>query len=97
MRIYPALLAPAVGLAFTGAAALLSPSVRAAADATATMIEVDGEAARFWTRWRGPSGQGLVKTGKYTDKWSPTDGVKWKVPVPGRGHSSPIIWGTTSS
>ncbi len=93
MRIYPALLAPAVGLAFTGAAALLSPSVRAAADATATMIEVDGEAARFWTRWRGPSGQGLVKTGKYTDKWSPTAGVKWKVPVAGRGHSSPIIWG----
>ena len=61
--------------------------------ADVAMIEVEGEGAKYWTRWRGPSGQGLVTTGKYTDKWSPTAGVKWKVPVPGRGHSSPIIWG----
>ena len=59
---------------------------------TVSMIEVEGEGAKYWTRWRGPSGQGLVKAGKYTDKWSATDGVKWKVPVPGRGHSSPIVW-----
>jgi outer membrane protein assembly factor BamB len=61
--------------------------------AEVSMIEVDGEGAKYWTRWRGPSGQGIVKSGKYTDKWSPTAGVKWKTPVPGRGHSSPIIWG----
>src|SRR6266404_1106643 len=24
------------------------------------MIAVDGEAAQYWTRWRGPSGQGLA-------------------------------------
>lgn len=64
-----------------------------AAMADVSMIEVEGEGAKYWTRWRGPSGQGIVKSGKYTDKWSATEGVKWKVPVPGRGHSSPIIWG----
>ena len=61
--------------------------------ADVSMIEVEGEGAKYWTRWRGPSGQGIVRSGNYTDKWSPTERVKWKVPVPGRGHSSPIIWG----
>ena len=25
--------------------------------------------------------------------WSPTTNVKWRVPVPGAGNSSPIVWG----
>lgn len=57
------------------------------------MIEVAGEGARYWPRWRGPSGQGLVPAGTYVDRWSPTERVKWKVAVPGRGNSSPIAWG----
>ena len=77
----------AVLAAVAGAVAALS------AFETVSMIEVEGEAAKYWTRWRGPSGQGIVKNGKYTDKWSATERVKWKVPVPGRGHSSPIVWG----
>jgi outer membrane protein assembly factor BamB len=85
----------ALGLGLTAAAALALPSLQAVADDAAAMIEVEGEAARYWTRWRGPSGQGIVNSGSYTDRWSPTEGVKWKVPVPGRGHSSPIIWGDT--
>ena len=56
------------------------------------MVEVAGEAAKYWPRWRGPSGQGLVAAGAYTDKWSPTASL-WKVSVPGRGNSSPIVWG----
>ncbi len=57
------------------------------------MIEVAGEGARFWSRWRGPSGQGHVSPGKYTNTWSPTSNVKWRVKVPGEGNSSPIVWG----
>ena len=57
------------------------------------LIEVAGEGARFWPRWRGPSGQGLVSPGKYANTWSPTRNVKWKVRVPGEGNSSPIVWG----
>lgn len=91
MRIESTALIAALGL--VSGVAVLSPTVRAAAMNVAEMIEVDGEGAKYWTRWRGPSGQGLVKPGKYTDKWSPTQGIKWKTPVPGRGHSSPIIWG----
>lgn len=56
------------------------------------MVEADGEAAKYWTRWRGPSGQGIVRTGTYPDRWSETQAVKWKVATPGRGNSSPIVW-----
>ena len=84
MHIQKCLLAMTIGLVVAGGAAAMS---------TATMIEVEGEGAKYWSRWRGPSGQGIVKAGTYTDKWSPTERVAWKVPVPGRGHSSPIIWG----
>src|SRR5918995_3382858 len=62
------------------------------AQAAVRLIEAEGESAKYWPRWRGPSGQGVVGTGRYPDTWSPTDGVKWKVPVPGRGNSSPIVW-----
>jgi outer membrane protein assembly factor BamB len=57
------------------------------------LLEPAGEAAQYWPRWRGPSGQGLVKTTGYPDRWSPTESIAWKVSVPGSGNSSPIIWG----
>src|SRR5262245_24987058 len=57
------------------------------------MVEVTGEGAKYWSRWRGPSGQGDVPAGQYTDRWSASDRVQWKVAVPGRGNSSPIVWG----
>jgi outer membrane protein assembly factor BamB len=56
------------------------------------MIEVEGAGAKYWPRWRGPSGQGLVPAGQYTDRWSPSDRVVWRTPVPGQGNSSPIVW-----
>jgi len=58
-----------------------------------SMIVPGGEAMKYWSRWRGPSGQGLVEGGTYPDRWSDTQNVIWKVAVPGRGHSSPIVWG----
>ncbi|HDZ26413.1 hypothetical protein LCGC14_1128190 [marine sediment metagenome] len=58
-----------------------------------SMIVPGGEAMKFWSRWRGPSGQGIVKGKGYPDTWSGTENVIWKVEVPGRGHSSPIVWG----
>lgn len=63
-----------------------------AAPADVRMIEVTGEGAKYWPRWRGPSGQGHAAAGHYADKWSPSTAA-WKVTVPGRGNSSPIVWG----
>jgi len=67
-------------------------AVAAAAPADVRMIEVVGEGAKYWPRWRGPSGQGNVTSGQYTDTWTAKADL-WKVTVPGRGNSSPIVWG----
>jgi outer membrane protein assembly factor BamB len=61
-------------------------------EAGVQMITVEGEGAQYWSRWRGPSGQGLVAGSGYPDTWSSTQNVAWKKPVPGRGNSSPIVW-----
>jgi len=46
----------------------------------------------YWPRWRGPEGK-AVGSGSYPDSWSPTERIAWKTPIPGRGHSSPVVWG----
>jgi outer membrane protein assembly factor BamB len=68
-------------------------SLKAVQQAAVHMIAVEGEGAKYWPRWRGPSGQGLVTGSGYPDRWSPTENVLWKQSVPGSGNSSPIIWG----
>src|SRR4029453_10537029 len=62
-------------------------------DASVQMIATDGEGAKYWSRWRGPWGQGLATGSGYPDTWSATQNVLWKTPVPGRGNSSPVVWG----
>ena len=56
------------------------------------MVPVEGDGAGYWPRWRGPSGQGVVDGAAYPDAWSDTENVQWRAAVPGRGHSSPIVW-----
>jgi outer membrane protein assembly factor BamB len=70
-----------------------SESLKAVQQAAVHMIAVEGEGAKYWPRWRGPSGQGLVTGSGYADRWSPTENVLWKQSVPGSGNSSPIVWG----
>lgn len=47
-----------------------------------------------WTVWRGPNGDGkALAVPGLPIQWSETENVVWKAPVPGRGHSSPIVVG----
>ena len=69
---------------FSGAQSATSSSV--------AMVGVSAEAAGYWPRWRGPSGQGLATGSGYPDRWSNTENVLWRTAVAGRGHSSPIVW-----
>lgn len=73
-------------------AVLAASAVVVGAGADVRMIEVGGEGAKYWPRWRGPSGQGHAPPGRFTDKWSPSTSL-WNVKVPGSGNSSPIVWG----
>lgn len=45
-----------------------------------------------WPEWRGPYLNGMAPTDAPTT-WSDTKNVKWKIDIPGRGHSTPVIWG----
>jgi len=79
-----------IALTLAMSAALLVTVSSAPADVR--MVDVSGQGARFWPRWRGPSGQGLVANGPYVDRWSPTSPITWKVKLPGQANSSPIVW-----
>jgi len=49
--------------------------------------------AENWPGWRGPGGLGISEEAGVPVTWDMSRNVKWKVPVPGLGHSSPIVWG----
>jgi len=46
-----------------------------------------------WAGWRGPGGQGIAAATGLPTEWSDSKNVAWKTPIPGKGHSSPVVWG----
>lgn len=46
-----------------------------------------------WPGWYGPGGLGISADKDFPSEWDMTRNVKWKVEIPGLGHSSPIVWG----
>ncbi len=50
-------------------------------------------AGQFWPQWRGPFATGVSRTATPPLEWSETSNIRWKVPVPGRSSSTPVIWG----
>jgi len=54
---------------------------------------IGSTSAGNWPQWRGPEGQGISAEKGLPDEWSASKNIKWKTPIAGRGHSSPIIWG----
>lgn len=49
--------------------------------------------AENWPGWRGPNGDGTSSETNLPTKWDSTTNVLWKIPLPGAGHASPIVWG----
>jgi len=50
------------------------------------------EAPDGWPRWRGPNDNGMAR-GDAPLQWSDREHIAWKAEVPGRGNSSPVVWG----
>ena len=46
-----------------------------------------------WPQFRGPGARGIAEFPDIPDTWSATKNVAWKTDLPGRGWSSPIVWG----
>lgn len=63
---------------------------------TATLLLLIAPAvswAENWPQWRGPKNDGTTVDKNVPAEWSETKNLLWKVPMPGRGGSTPCIWG----
>src|SRR5436853_7077135 len=46
-----------------------------------------------WPGWRGPLSNGVSEEKNLPTEWTPDSHIQWKTEIPGRGNSSPVIWG----
>ncbi len=51
--------------------------------------------AENWPQWRGPAKNGVSTERGLPLKWSTTENIAWKLAMPGRSGSTPIVWGET--
>jgi len=49
--------------------------------------------AQNWPQWRGPGDNGIAPQGNYPVTFSETEGILWTAEMPGKGGSTPIVWG----
>jgi len=57
-----------------------------------SLISASQVFAQNWPGWRG-DGRGISAEKDLPLSWSEEEGVKWRTPIGGAGHSSPIVWG----
>jgi outer membrane protein assembly factor BamB len=55
------------------------------------LVIATGSFAANWDRFRGPNGAGQSDDADIPTKWEPANFL-WKKPLPGVGHSSPVVW-----
>jgi outer membrane protein assembly factor BamB len=46
-----------------------------------------------WPQWRGPQLNGVSREANLPLRWTQQENVAWKLPLPGRSGSTPIVWG----
>lgn len=51
------------------------------------------EYEKYWPQWRGPAANGVARHANPPLEWSETKNIRWKIAIPGKGLSSPIVWG----
>ena len=59
---------------------------------------IEGEPSKVdplhaWAQWRGPLGAGFAPNAQPPIEWSETKNIRWKTELPGKGHSTPVVWG----
>ncbi len=58
---------------------------------TASLRSASNE-ANDWAAFRGPDGQGVSAAQALPVEWSESENIAWKIPMPGPGASSPIVF-----
>ncbi len=51
------------------------------------------DAERGWAQWRGPLASGVAPHANPPVEWSEQKNIRWKISLPGKAHSSPIVFG----
>jgi outer membrane protein assembly factor BamB len=49
--------------------------------------------AENWPQWRGAAGTGISSETGIATKWSKTENVLWRAPLPGSAGATPVVWG----
>jgi len=68
------------------------PAVGLTVLAVATVIAA-APSDNFWPHWRGPLATGVSTSAKPPLEWGESKNVRWKIEIPGRGSSTPVVWG----
>jgi hypothetical protein len=54
-----------------------------------TVVSADGN----WPQFRGAQAGVAADDASLPDAWGPSQNIAWKIDVPGRSWSSPVVWG----
>jgi outer membrane protein assembly factor BamB len=60
--------------------------------AAVSASDFDQQKLHNWHQWRGPLANGFAPEADPPLNWGADSNIKWKVPVPGQGESTPIVW-----
>jgi len=80
----PGIRPPSLGLPASALALLASTALH--------FGSAEESASGHWPQFRGPEGAGLSEA-RLPLTWSDTENLAWKTELPGRGSSSPVVWG----
>ena len=87
----PAALGPGCRQTESEPAGTVRREVAPAAQAQPPRVNLDP--AKQWANWRGPLGTGASPDSAPPIEWSEEKNIRWKTALPGKGHSTPVIWG----
>lgn len=76
-----------------GSFPIMKTSMMTSIGLAAALLAVRPTVAGNWPQWRGPRGTGVSAETNLPVHWGPDENVRWKVPLPDRGNSTPVVWG----
>src|SRR5262245_20277744 len=57
-------------------------------------VTLSPASADNWPTWRGPAAIGISTETDLPTHWSANENIRWKTPLPERGNSTPVVWGS---
>jgi outer membrane protein assembly factor BamB len=71
----------------------LSASLALVLGSALAAADFETEKLDNWHHWRGPNADGSAPKADPPTKWDTKTNIKWKAAIPGKGSSTPAVWG----